>query len=184
MLLVCRERGMKRRLLKHLNSPIGILLLTSVIVAPSAYFINYVWENRSVASRRLDIEDRCDELFERNIEIRLLRDRLLNRAVLDGSQGYSEVAELFVKIPSSIGTSTDDAVNYTNDKFKGISFTVLVDSLEDATRQDDQLSTFARRIKREHDVAFEAYRKGDVTGGRLALTNQHQEIINCREYFE
>jgi hypothetical protein len=197
---------MTRSILKFLNSPLGILLLTSCIVGPAGFFIseyrNSVAERQRLqreAQQRIDEEAaererqekaaaaaeayrtevlaHCTELSERNIDIRGRRDYLRNRGT-----SVPAVAELFLSMPTvpTGETGTEGEVHYADSRFRLISFSLLVNRLEDLTARDDEFRLMAQRITREHDASYSSLRTNDEPEARRQLALQNQELLDCK----
>lgn len=184
----------EKQTLGFLNSNLGILILSSLVIAPIGYvFKEYRESQRQEAEeqkrreelavaekgrmadeaerRRQQVDKLCTEIFQRMNQFRDINAT----KVLSAADQF----QLFTALPNAFPPPL--AITASSPDLEKVSTGAVVGQLETATSSDDTLRTLAATIRREHENALAAYRAGNRLEGRDALRRQAQALISCRE---
>jgi hypothetical protein len=179
------------------NSNLGILILSSVVIAPIGYFAKEYRDSQIRAADeqqrkkdqaeaerqrladgaeryRQQVDNLCGEILHRMNQFRDI-NKLTGPTTPELFQLYSALPNAF-PAPMTITASSAE--------FERTPTAAVVGQLESLTLADESLRQVVSSIRREHDAALSHYRDGDRVAAIQALQRQAQDLIKCRAEME
>ena len=183
--------------LKFWNSNLGILILSSAVIAPIGYFVKdyrddqkqavedarraeekAVGEQKRLATEaenhRQEVDKLCSELYDRTNRLRDI--------VAQPKMTAQDGAELITALPNPFPPPKNIPSSFP--EFERMPMAAVVGPLERVAASDETIRPLASIIRREYEGARAAYQSEQRLDGRDALIRMTQWLINCRAAVE